>query len=442
VFSHKMGVSAYDTTKFPTTDGLTQLSEKEQSAASQRLSWSPNGLTLLYLDVADVYAVDLSGAAPVAPRLLLSSPTAPSPQLSAVRPWSWSADSTSVAVVSGTTLSVLDPMQAAPTLHPLTTKLTSFSWAPYGGKLLYVDDTGSYVVQITQGTPSAPVAVDAGATVWSPNGAQLAGVKDGDLALTTLSDSAASLELLTTAHQAVDAPPALDAQYIRFNKSGSKLTFSGQLAVDQDFTGYTLSLRPRGEPVAVPSDAPEGADTACHSWSPDGKLLLCSYEVAASSQWFAVDVAARNFTKVLDAGTYADWAWSPDPARHQLFTSSVGGTSQIALVDLVNANTLVPIFTGNTTFSVSPAGTLLTYLTKPTIQLVDLAAPQKTPVEIQTVQSASDPPVWGWSPNGLFIAIADGAHQQRLARIDGAAASTPAALGAVSASAIDFSWQP
>jgi Tol biopolymer transport system component len=441
-FSHEKGVFAYDTTKFTAKDALISLSKETQSVAPQRLSWSPDGLTLLYLDVADVYAVDLSGDAPVAPRLLLSSPTDPSPQLDAVRPWSWSADSESVAVVSGTTLSVLDPTQAAPTLHPLTTKLESFSWAPYGGRLLYADDTGSHVVQVTAGSPGTPLEVDAGATIWSPNGAQLAGIKDGDLALTTLSDEEASLELLTTAQASDDPPPALDAQYIRFNKSGSSLTFSGQLAVGEDFTGYTLSLKPRGEPVAVPSGAAEGAETACHSWSPDGALLLCSYEVAAGSQWFAVDVAAQASTPVLEGGAYAEWAWSPDPTRYQLFTSSVGGASQIAMVDLEKPSALVPIFMGSTTFSVSPTGALLTYLNKPIIRLVDLAALQKMPVEIQTAQSATDPPVWGWSPNGLFIAIADGSHQQRLARIDGAAASTPVALGEASAIVIDFAWQP
>lgn len=441
VFSHEKGVFAYDTTKFTASDALTALSNKVQVAAAQRLSWSPDGSKLLYLDAGDVYAVDLSGDAPDAPKLLLSTPAAPSPQLS-VPAWSWSADSASVAVVSGTTLSVLDPTQAAPTLHPLTTKLESFSWAPYGSRLLFADDTGSHVVRVTAGSPSTPLDVDAGATVWSPDGAQLAGVKDGDLALTTLTDDEASLELLTTAQAADDPPPALDAQYIRFNKSGSQLTFSGQLAVDGRFNGYTLKLRPRGEPVAVPSGAPDDADTSCAVWSPDGKLLLCSYEVAAGSQWFTVDIATQELTKVLEGGSYGDWAWSPDPARYQLFTSSVGGTSQIAMVDLAEATTLVPIYEGSAPFSVSPAGSLLTYLTKPTIQLVDLAAPEKTPVGIPTAQSAADAPVWGWSPNGEFIAIDDGSHQQRLAHIDGAEASTPVALGELSATAIDFAWQP
>ncbi|HEX2877066.1 MAG TPA: hypothetical protein VHP33_37705 [Polyangiaceae bacterium] len=73
---------------------------------------------------------------------------------------------------------------------------------------------------------------------------------------------------------------------------------------------------------------------------------------------------------------------------------------------------------------------------------MDLGAPQKTPIEIQTDQAAADPPAWAWSPNGQFIAIADGLHQQRLARIDGAAASTPVALGVSSAIGIDFAWQP
>ena len=440
-FSHEEGVFAYDTTKFTKNDALTPLSEKEQAASTQRLSWSPDGRTILYLDESDVYAVDLSGDKPGSPLLLLSDPTAPSPHLS-VRPWSWSADSASVAVVSATTLSVLDPTQAAPILHPLTTKLESFSWAPYGGRLLYTDNTGSYVVLVTQGTAGTPIEVDASATIWSPNGAQLVGVKDGDLALTTLSEAEATLEMLTTVHEANDQLPAFDAAYIRFNKSGSKLSFSGQLAEDEAFNGYTLALKPRGEPVAVPSDALEGADTSCHSWSPDGKLLLCSYDAEAGSQWFTVDIAAEDATPLLEAGSYGDWAWSPDPARYQLFTSSVDGSSQIAMVDLAKPSTLVPIYEGSATFSVSPTGTLLTYVTKPIIQLVDLATPDKTPVEIQTAASASDPPVWGWSPNGQFIAIADGSHQQRLARIDGAGASTPVALGDTSASVIDFAWQP
>jgi Tol biopolymer transport system component len=378
---------------------------------------------------------------PSGARLLLSTPAAPSAQLELVQPWSWSADSSSVALVSGTTLSVLDPSQAAPTLHPLTTKLKSFSWAPYGGRLLYADDTGSFVVQVTQGAPGIAVAVDSGASVWSPNGAQLAGVKDGDLALTTLSGAEASLELLTTAQASNDPPEALDPAYIRFNKTGSKLAFAGQLDVDADFSGYTLALKPRGEPVAVPSDAPAGAETSCDSWSPDGKLLLCAYDTVAGSQWFAFDVAARSSTKILDVGSYADWTWSPDPARHQLFTSSIGGNPQLAMVDLAKADTAVPIYAGSTTFSASPAGSLLTYLSKPSIQLVDLDAAVLTPVGVYTAPSA-DVPAWGWAPNGRFIAVADGSHQQRLMRVDGAGASTPVALQGTSASTIYFAWQP
>lgn len=458
VFSHEKGVFAYDTTKFPAVSALIPLSEQTQFVSYRGLAWSPNGLTLLYLDVGDLYAVDLSGDAPGGARLLLSNPTVPSPGL-AVLPWTWSADSSSVAVVTDTTLSVLDPSQAAPILHPLTTKLKSFSWAPLGGKLRYTDDVGSYVVDVTQGTPSAPIAVDAGATVWAPNGYQLAGIKDGDLALTTVSADEASLELLTTVHQAfsdgvggeggtsaspTDPLPALDAGYILFNKSGSKLTFSGQLAEDESFTGYTLALKPSPGaplPVPVPSDVPDDAETSCRSWSPDGKLLLCSYYNAAGNQWFVVDPAADDFIKVLGVGSTGDWAWSPDASRHQLFTNTGDGAQKIAMVDLADPGTKVPIYASYTPYSVSPAGTLLTYLTKPTIQLVNLATPQGTPVEIQT-NAAVAAPIWGWAPNGQFIAIADDSHQQRLVRIDGAAASTPVALQGTSSRAIYFAWQP
>jgi hypothetical protein len=69
-------------------------------------------------------------------------------------------------------------------------------------------------------------------------------------------------------------------------------------------------------------------------------------------------------------------------------------------------------------------------------------APSDPSIDIQTGPFAFDPPVWRWSPNSEFIAIADGVYQQRLVRMDGNAASTPVPLQGTSASRIYFEWQP
>src|SRR5215216_3285108 len=111
-FEHEDGAFAYDVTRFPDQDALLQLSTGSLG------SWSPDGRKLLYSKQNAWYVRDMSAETPEPAVLLVESQLAPR--------LTWSADSKSIAMTQGTTLSVFDPSEAAPSLQPLTTTLTSY----------------------------------------------------------------------------------------------------------------------------------------------------------------------------------------------------------------------------------------------------------------------------------------------------------------------------
>jgi hypothetical protein len=95
--------------------------------------------------------------------------------------------------------------------------------------------------------------------------------------------------------------------------------------------------------------------------------------------------------------------------------------------------------------ALNPAGSVLGYRTPRALRLLDLAAPEQPPTDIELLQGAGNVGKWAWSPDGSFIAAVTltSSDQQRLVRIDdGLTASTPISLGTPSDDAVFFRWQP
>lgn len=457
VFAHEKGVFAYDTTQFPAPEGLLTLSSKAQYPSYYSVLWSPNGRSVLYGDSGTYYVSELTDVAST-PRLMfnsLSYPQIPAP------PVSWSADSQSLALATGYSISVLDPAQAAPTLYPLTSTAKSYHWAPAGDRLLYEDASGVHVVRVDHGTPGTPVDLDAGVLSWAPNGTQLVGTKNGEITLTTLSGNTAALQVLTTFNpppEPAPAPggaggeggtppvvePAVNAYPIGFSPDGSKLAFNA--GGDGAYKAYTMALEPSpAAPKAVVSGGPSGTNVSCDSWSPDGTLLTCSLAIVDGYS-FMGDAAGGAPIRVRESennGSIGGWTWSPNPAKHQLFGLEwVENASKLLMLDLAKPKTTVLLYNGNTPFSVNSAGSLLTYVANRKVYVVNLAAPLSTPAEIVTDQIGSTQPVPLWSPDGQFISITDDRHQQRLVRVDGVNVSTPLSLQLTGKYTIYGAWQP
>lgn len=455
VFAHEKGVFAYDTTKFPATDGLLTLSSKPQRPYYYGVIWSPNGKSVLFGDAGTFYVTELTDTAST-PRLVFSNPSLP---FNFLAPYAWSADSSSLLVISGNNTSVLDPSKAAPTLHPISSSLKEYRWAPSGNRLFYVDDSGSHVVQVDHGTPGTPVDVDPGASLWAPNGYQLAGIKDGEVTLTTLNGNTASLQVLTSLNPPVDPvepgtggaggeggswslpqPPAVTAYLIGFNRDGSKLAFNTYDGVTS--RPHLISMKPTpSAPTSVTTGAPADASSSCSSWSPDGTLLLCSWSKIGAGSWFATNDSGGAPVTVLDTPYNNNWRWSPNPAKHQLFTID-GENDQLIVVDLATPNFAQTIYNGTPLYSISPTGGLVSYVVEPKVYVVNLASPQTPPAEIAAFSLFSDTPVATWSPDGKFLSVTDEYHQLRLVRVDGANLSTPLPLQGGSKDPIYGAWQP
>jgi hypothetical protein len=458
-FSHDKGVFAYDVTKFPVETALVTLGAAPQAPYYYGLSWSPDGRTLVYANGGKYQARDMSGEVPGEPRLLLSAPEAPT--LNRIVPLGWSAGSDSVSIVSKRTLSVLDPSVDAPTLHPLTTTVLSYAWAPRGNRLLFSDDKGSYVVAVDHGVPGTPIPVDPGSDIWSPTGAQLAGItKAGNLSLTTFSATSASFELITDGSgeqpsgsaghggvPAVEGDPPVEWAFVNFSPDGSQLSFSAEID-GKPLRPYIVTVEPSlGKPKLIAPGAAEGNESICYWWSPDGAQVICESFDNSGSQAFAAAPATGDVIELAAKSFWTDWRWSPAPERHQLVTTHFDGNTQYSLgmVDLAAPDELVTLDALRpTSFTVGPRGTHVGYMRqddKHALHLVSIDDPADK-LDIETDPTAYDPLMWEWSPDNRFISLSDGSFRMRLVRFDGTNVTTPVILRERSQYRIYSSWQP
>jgi Tol biopolymer transport system component len=449
VFVHQHGVFAYDTTKFPAPDGLITLSEGYQFPWHESVTWSPNGRSVLYQDSGYYFVTELTDF-PSTPRVQFENPA----YNALGKPFAWSADSNSLLMISGLTLSTLDPSKANPSLHPITSTLHYYGWAPRGDRLLYVDDAGAHVVQVDHGSPSSPVDIETEHNVWAPNGKQLAGTtKDDEVALTSLSGDTATLRVLTALNHPAgqgsggNSPPEPQLHsyqwVVGFNRDGSNLAFNAMTRDTE--TSYLISLDPQPSKLrAVISGGPNDAHVRCENWSPDGTLLNCSWSKNGEGSTFAVDEGGTDPTTFFEADDehLNIWVWSADPSKHQLFTRYAPGGG-LLMIDLAKPNEPVPLCDLSPDFWVSPTGELLSYVIGVNAYVVNLATPEAEALKIPPRESGAGIASPTWSPDGKFLSLTDGDDgQQRLIRVDGANLSTPLTLQGPSAFEIVGAWQP
>jgi hypothetical protein len=420
------GVFAYDVTKFPSSDALVQLGDSKLG------SWSPDGRRLIYSDQSGWRVRDFSQAVPGPAVLLLDS--AGSLQ--------WSADSKSVSRQTGTELSVLNPDQAAPTLHPITSTLESYRWAPSGGKLAFVDASGGHVVDVVNGVPGVTVDVDAG-TGWSPTGMALANVEsDGSLTYTSLSGAS---PVVTTLFDAMT--PDMGVEGFEFNREGSRVATYGWKDRAKPDTFFAQLLPTPGTLSTPYASLPATVSSVNIGWSPDGQWLL--YETSDSAddteQWFGVNVAgATPGTPIpFPVASLSSVHWLPDGHR---FIADNQGSASLSIFDLLSPSTIEPLLGPVSTSGtkLNSLGTILAYRTSDALHLVDLTPSHAARVDITLTNSTNTVGSWGWSPDGKFIAavMVASSDQLRLVRIDDFAASSPLDVGKLSSSSVNFAWQP
>ncbi|HYQ18596.1 MAG TPA: hypothetical protein VEQ58_22625, partial [Polyangiaceae bacterium] len=241
----------------------------------------------------------------------------------------------------------------------------------------------------------------------------------------------------------VPAVPPIDARYVKFNHDGSKLKFDGILAENARSGAYIVDLKPHvSAPHLVVSGAPAGADTSCSSWSPDGALLICHWATLDGAAYFVADADGGEPITIGDGEFYSSWTWSPSPSQRRLFADTYQGSPQLVTFDLAHADhDPVVIMSSLVPYAVAPDGKKIGFFSPPNLSLVNLSAPEHVFGSIATQASKPNAVTWAWSPDGNFIAAADG-RQQLLARVDGDAVSTAIALKGISTPKTVFGWQP
>jgi Tol biopolymer transport system component len=433
-FSNASGAYVYDLGQYPAQTGLTQL-----SAQFGPVAWSPDGNWLAYPGPQNYWhAIEMSGPTMGVANLLVANVLPSSSILDSAR-FSWSGDSRSAATIAGKTLTVFDPTKAAPTLHQVTTTLSSYRWAPVGKWLLYDDANGRHLVEVDGGVPGTPVDVDSSAPVWSPTGAALLWTRAGFVYFTTLNGSVATTVPITSGNE---SPSTLS-----FNHDGSKLAYQ------EAGTGISITqLSPTvGQPVHPHEQLPSGTTASAPLWSPQGGWLLFKTIAGEVQSWKVCDTSGATLAAPLsvDAAGVDYFSWSPNSAP-QLYGWGKASGALVTFDPAAATPTVVPLLSGSdfSGLAVSPTGAVLAYRSLHALHLLDAHVPQVAATEIRIDSGYDEVGPWQWSNDGNFIAVADrlvssNAWEQVLIRVDGTSASTPLRLGGRSSQVqVGFAFQP
>jgi WD40 repeat protein len=373
---------------------------------------------------------------PSAGRLLVASPAPPAAFLPPPQ-FSWSPDSKTIALVSGQTLSLLDPTRPAIGPALISNTLASFSWAPVGGRLLLKDNSGSSLVSVDGDLTSAPQVLGLGTlTMWSPDGKYLVTSTNGDLTLIDVTGNTAVTTVVTKR-----MIPTPSVTQVMFSADSSFLVFAGaQVRAQADV--FYVSLKPGiGAPALVSNTlAPMmvAADRLLFV-SPDGHWIGYSTTSHNQSTFAAEMVGAKvvaQFPLLLSID--ARFAWLPE--RPQFFVAMAINNAQVFNLPATNS-TFFPTG-GSSSQSLSPVADVLLWSGNPSqVSLQDL----DTQAPATTIDAKLESSQLLWSPDGQFISLLDaeaGGDAIELIRVTGAVPSPRVAIGPLGNSDSVSAWPP
>lgn len=439
-FNHHQGVFAYDVSRYPDSAGLIKLSAKATTQAFTAGPWSPDGRWLLYQDGADLVCRDMSQPEPGAALPIASAIAERANSAANVARLSWAADSSSVALATGTSLLTFDPSHEQPTLNAVTTSVRAAAWAPVGNRLFYGDDAGFHVVSVEAGQPGSSAPLDITSfKAWSPDGKLIAAVSDVDLVLIDVTGATPITVKLTNP---TAAQPYVSS--VQFSPNGKALAFTGaQARATPDL--YYVPLDPVGEPEPITGptgDAPGASSFAF--WSPDGRWLGFN-TTGLSSERRAVDVAngvlGVPFALKLQSPSPFSWL-TKTPNTFVAWQSGSGASFATYDLSTPDADPIQVLLSALALFALSPVGDVLAANDVDAVAIRDLHAPPP-PADVR-VHLASSPNQLRWSPDGCFLSIIaeDVGYRPEVIHIAGSTPSKPLPVAESSPANITSSWQP
>jgi hypothetical protein len=432
------GTFAYDAATFPETDAVTLgATPGGLYLIGSRPTWSPDGKYLAYFSDNALAVREMTGHTP-GPEVTLAAALSPVDHPGALQ---WSRDSKSISVLSGTSLNVVDPTSATPTLNLVTSSsFLRLQWAPAGGGLVFGNDRGLNYVRVTAGVPGTPelLAMIGQSWGWSRDGTKLAVADDFDIVLFDV--SGASIQrtpLYTITALSTYADPVFDS-------SGSVLAFN----TDQGITYVATSAPATSGVIESPVS---GTISQSANWSLTGSVMVFTAvtpPVMTTNQWFYVKFTGSTPSEPTPIpGTWLYSFWIPgEPAM--IATDLT--TGQISLIDLSGATPVVTPYSTQpdavNSVHWAPVGDRFAFYTRGAVILANRSDPS---VPTQRITSVQGDVAWiDWSSAASHLAIMSSARSYmdrgiEVVRVDGATPSAVVPLYPLVASPdVSFAWQP
>lgn len=440
-FSHYRGNYAYDVSRYPDSAALYKLTSKVPGSDFSIGPWSPDGRSLLYVDVPDIFCRDMTQAEPGPARLMAVAPPAPDIAAAGVARLSWSGDSRSVALTTGTSLLAFDPLQDAPQFHLLSASIRAAAWAPSGDHLLYRDDAGFHVVSVAEGVPGVSQPLDITLfREWSPDGRYIAASSGSKLLVTDVSGPS----LVTTTVES-STGTALSVSAARFSPDAKGLAIIGTLSRTKADLFYAR-LKPLGVPTLLTPALPVSAAVSSIAfWSPDSRWLGFTVNDGATTTWQAVDTAGTTpgVPFLIKPQGIINYTWLTE--RPNTFVVP----AKFPSVDFVTYDLSTPeaepvpvLKAAIPSYAVSPHGDWLAADDGDAVAMRNLRT-LAPPADILVFLASSNTQL-RWSPDGQFLSIIAQrqGNVQGIIRVDGDTASQPLFLAEGTSGVSASYWQP
>jgi hypothetical protein len=435
-------LSLYDLDTFPNGTPL-RVSDKTVSAV-----WAPNGRRILYSS-GNGYAVrDVTDTGLSSPNLLgaiapIGANIGGLERYDYVGPLeqSWAPDSRSLVISIGSDIGIIDTSVPLPTVARIASIPTRFEWAPTGARLLFSDDVGTYLANVSNGkvqSTSRLMSSPSNSWSWAPDGASLAFCSQGQLNYTRFGDAGPVTTQLTSP---TVSTPSCDS--VAFSPSGKKLVFAGSQT--QPETGlYVFAVGSSG--LSAPSLALAYNNIGSVTWSNTGDFVMVGGYGATDRYIIDLSGASPSSVTMVPGTSYVELLWASTAAQVLRRTSQ-----SIDLFDCHHPSDGFvrlsrPSDTTIDQLAISPQSTMVAYLASGAVILVDTRFPQRSIVTL--LGAYVSPTDLSWSRDSAFLAITSEDwlipkySYWDLLRVTGSEVSAPIRPWSEAQATPNVSWQP